>query len=64
MLVLGPTQPPNDDARTTTILTMTLEGSPDVGSTIELPHGEPVLVRHVYSGHDNHGVIIAGPTAR
>jgi hypothetical protein len=54
----------DDDARTTTILTMALERSPDVGSTIELPHGEPVLVRHVYSGHDDHGVIIAGPASR
>jgi hypothetical protein len=51
----------DDDARTTTTLTMTLERSPDVGTTLELPHGEPVVVRHVYSGHDEQGVIIAGP---
>jgi hypothetical protein len=51
----------DDPARTTTTLTMTLERSPDVGSTIELPHGEPVVVRNVFSGHDDHGVIIARP---
>jgi hypothetical protein len=53
----------DDAARTTTTLTVTLERSPDVGSTIELPHGEPVIVRHVYAGHDDHGVIIAGPAS-
>ena len=49
----------DDPSRTTITLTMTLERSPDVGATIELPYGGPVVVRHIYSGHDGHGVIIA-----
>ena len=51
----------NDDpARTVTTMMVTLDRSPDVGSTIELPYGGTAVVRHVHSGHDNHGVIIAG----
>jgi hypothetical protein len=48
-----------DDPSGTITLTMTLERSPDVGATIELPYGGTVVVRHIYSGHDGHGVIIA-----
>jgi hypothetical protein len=50
----------DDPARTVTTILLTLERSPDVGSTIKLPYGGTAVVRHVLSGHDDHGVIIAG----
>jgi len=55
----------NDDpARSVTTILVTLERSPDVGSTIELPYGGSAVVHHVHSGHDDHGVIIAGSPGR
>jgi hypothetical protein len=55
----------NDDAdRSVTTVLVTLDRSPDVGSTLELPYGGETIVRHVLSGHDDHGVIIAGSPGR
>ncbi len=53
-----------DERRTTTTLIVDLDSSPDVGATIELPHGSSVTVRHVVSGHDDDlaRVVIAAPT--
>ena len=42
---------------------VTLDRSPDVGSTIDLPYGDRAVVRHVGLGHDDHGVIIARSAA-
>jgi hypothetical protein len=40
----------------------TLAGPPEIGSTIELPDGESVIVRHVVSDPaDEVGVVIAAP---
>jgi hypothetical protein len=50
----------DDPARTVTTVVVTLARSPDVGSTIEIPYAGTAVVRHVMTGHDNHGVIIAG----
>jgi hypothetical protein len=53
----------DDPARSVTTVVVTLERSPDVGSTIEIPYVGTAVVRHVLSGHDDHGVIIAGAPA-
>jgi hypothetical protein len=52
-----------DEHRTTTTVIVSLERSPDVGATIELPHGDRVTVRHVVSGQDDDvaGIVIAAP---
>ena len=50
----------NDPARTVTTVIVTLERGPDIGSTIELPYAGTAVVRNVFSGDDDHGVIIAG----
>ncbi len=51
-----------DERRTTTTLIVDLDRSPDVGATIQLPHGANVTVRHVVSGQDDlAGVVIAAP---
>lgn len=52
-----------DEHRTTTTVIVSLERSPDIGATIELPHGAHVTVRHVVSskGDDLAGVVIAAP---
>lgn len=51
----------DDPARTTTSVVVTLGRSPDVGSRLELPYGDTVIVRHVISGGgDLAGVILAG----
>jgi hypothetical protein len=52
----------NDDRSRSTYV-LNLEAAPYVGDTLELPHGETVLVHHVGpSPRDGlGGVIIAGP---
>jgi hypothetical protein len=48
---------------TTTVVVTELDRAPDIGSTVELPHGDRVTVRHVVSGgpEDVIGVVIAAP---
>ncbi len=44
------------------VTTVRLDRAPDSGDTIELAHGERVIVRHVGGPKDDvAGVIIAGP---
>jgi hypothetical protein len=42
-----------------------LARAPDVGETLELPHGGSVIVRHVISGHADvvAGIVLAGPAS-
>ena len=50
--------------KATTTVVVTLERSPDIGSTLELPYGDTVIVRDVVSGPvgEHFGVIVAGRT--
>jgi hypothetical protein len=51
----------DDPARTATTVVVTLERSPDVGASLDLPYGDTVVVRHVVSGAGGlAGVILAG----
>jgi hypothetical protein len=53
----------DDPAGTATTVVVQLERSPDVGSSVELPYGDTVIVRHVVSGEgDLAGVILAATT--
>ena len=51
------------DASRTSTFVVQLERTPDIGSTLELPQGQSVLVRHVLSGDNNGlaGIVIAAP---
>ena len=50
-------------SRTATTLVMQLDRSPDVGATLELPHGASVVVEHVISAPRDGlaGVVLATP---
>ena len=51
-----------DEDRTTTFV-VELERPPDAGSVVELPHGQPIVVRHVLGADQDGiaGVVIAAP---
>jgi hypothetical protein len=51
-----------DESRTTTFVVQ-FGRAPDVGSVIELPHGDRVLVRHVLSGERDGlaGIVLVAP---
>ena len=45
-----------------TAIMMPFDHVPDIGSTVELPNGERVIVRHVVNDPDDKpGVVIAAP---
>ncbi len=52
-----------DEKRTTSTLVVQLDRSPDVGQTLELPHGDTVTVRDILSGYQDGyaGIVIAAP---
>jgi len=47
----------------TTTFTVPFERAPDTGSTVELPHGQEIVVKHVLSGGSDGmaGTVIAAP---
>lgn len=52
----------DNDRSATTVVVTSFDRAPDIGSTVELPNGERVLVRHVVSDPDDKlGVVIAAP---
>jgi hypothetical protein len=55
----------DDSNRTTDKVVVQLARAPDVGETLELPHGGSVIVRHVISGHADvvAGIVLAGPSS-
>jgi hypothetical protein len=55
----------DDSNRTTDAVVVQLARAPDVGETLELPHRDTVIVRHVISGHADvvAGIVLAGPAS-
>ena len=53
----------DDQARTTDTVIVQLARAPDVGETLELPHGGSVIVRHITSDQRDGvaGIVLAGP---
>ncbi len=50
----------DDRNRTATTVVVTLDESPEIGSSLHLPQGDTVIVRHVVPGYgDLTGVILA-----
>jgi hypothetical protein len=51
-----------DTRKTATTVIVEFDHSPDVGETIELPHGQSVIVRHVVRSYeDMMGLVLAAP---
>jgi hypothetical protein len=55
----------DDSNRTTSTVVVRFARAPNVGETLELPHGDTVIVRHVISGHADvvAGIVLAGPAS-
>ena len=52
-----------EEERRTTMFVVPFERAPDIGSVVELPEGQRILVRHVLSGDRDGlaGIVLAAP---